>query len=381
VNARETEYDVVVVGARCAGSATARLLAERGLDVALLDRGTPTSDTLSTHAIARGGVVQLARWGLLERVDASGAPPIREVTFRAPGLDRTVAIKDRSGVDHLVAPRRPFLDGILADAAVAAGVELRTGTAVTGLLRERRGRVAGVRAGEQVIRARHVVGADGLRSTVARLVGAPVQRCFDADVSTYYTYVEDPSWRGYEFDVAPGALAGAFPTHDGAACVWLIRPTPLLEPVRTAGARRAAAFVAALEEVAPALAARTRTGRVVAPVRGAVALPNHVRAAYGPGWSLVGDAGYHRDPITGHGITDAFRDAELLADAIAADDLPAYQRSRDRALEETFRITEALARFPEPTRFVELQMELGEALDREAADLASRFTDEREDVA
>jgi flavin-dependent dehydrogenase len=227
-----------------------------------------------------------------------------------------------------------------------------------------------------------VVGADGLRSTVARLVGAPVRRRFAVDLSTYYFYVRDPSWRGYELDIADRSFAGAFPTHDGAACVWLIRPTPLLEPVRTAGSARVAALVDALGRSAPALAARARTGDVVGPVRGAVALPNHVRAAYGPGWSLVGDAGYHRDPITGHGITDAFRDAELLADAIETGDLPAYQRSRDRALDETFRLTEALARFPEPARFVQLQIELAEALDREALDLASRFiTHQREAVA
>ncbi|GAB6986753.1 NAD(P)/FAD-dependent oxidoreductase [Nocardioides pyridinolyticus] len=378
---REDEYDVVVVGARCAGAATARILAERGLRVALLDRGTPTSDTLSTHAIARGGVVQLDRWGLLDHVVASGAPPIREVSFRAPGLERVLPVKDRSGVDHLVAPRRHVLDAILADAAVAAGAELRTGTTVTDLLPDDAGRVAGVRAGGRTLRARHVVGADGLRSPVARLVGAPVRRGFSADVSTYYAYVVHPSWRGHELDVAEDAFSGAFPTHGGAACVWTIRPTHLLDPVRTAGSARPAAFVDVLDRVAPALAERARTGELVAPVRGAVSLPNHVRAAYGPGWALVGDAGYHRDPITGHGITDAFRDAELLADAIVADDLPAYERERDRALDETFQLTEALARFPEPARFVELQVELAEALDREAADLASRFTHQREDVA
>jgi flavin-dependent dehydrogenase len=252
---------------------------------------------------------------------------------------------------------------------------------VTGLLRDDAGRVAGVRAGHRTLRARHVVGADGLRSTVARLVGAPVTRAFAADTSSYYAYVADPSWRGHEFDVSTDAFAGAFPTHDGAACVWAIRPTSLLEPVRTAGSSRAAAFVDLLDRVAPALAERTRSGRIAGPVRGAVSLPNHVRAAYGPGWSLVGDAGYHRDPITGHGITDAFRDAELLAEAILAADLPGYERERDRALDETFRLTEALARFPEPTRFVELQIELAEALDREAAELASRTTHHREEVA
>jgi 2-polyprenyl-6-methoxyphenol hydroxylase-like FAD-dependent oxidoreductase len=115
-------------------------------------------------------------------------------------------------------------------------------------------------------------------------------------------------------------------------------------------------------------------------VRGSVAPPNYLRQACGPGWALVGDAGYHRDPITGHGITDAFRDAELLAraldvalrePALERQSLDAYAVARDDALEQTFQITEALTRFPEPTRFGELQMRLGEALDREAQQLAA----------
>ncbi len=106
-----------------------------------------------------------------------------------------------------------------------------------------------------------------------------------------------------------------------------------------------------------------------------------MRQASGPGWSLVGDAGYHRDPITGHGITDAFRDAELLSDALhnaldgslpEAEALAAYGASRDAALRETFRLTRELCRFPPPTRFVELQVQLSEALEREAQTLASR---------
>jgi flavin-dependent dehydrogenase len=115
-------------------------------------------------------------------------------------------------------------------------------------------------------------------------------------------------------------------------------------------------------------------------VRGAVGLPNHVRRAAGPGWALVGDAGYHRDPITGHGITDAFRDAELLAGALdrslgsgvdEREALAAYQRQRDAALRETFDLTCALARFPEPERFVALQRRLSRALEAEAERLAS----------
>jgi 2-polyprenyl-6-methoxyphenol hydroxylase-like FAD-dependent oxidoreductase len=136
-----------------------------------------------------------------------------------------------------------------------------------------------------------------------------------------------------------------------------------------------------LDDVAPDLGRRVRTGRLASQVRGCIAPPNHVRQASGPGWSLVGDAGYHRDPITGHGITDAFRDAELLADALAAtvvDGVPErealadYQRQRDRALAETFALTQSLCAFPDPPHFAELQIELAKALDREATELASR---------
>ena len=377
-------YDVIVVGARCAGAATARLLAAQGLDVLVLDRAALPSDTLSTHGLARGGVVQLSRWGLLDDVLASGTPAIREVAFHLGGTAVTKTVKDRAGVDLLMAPRRYVLDGLLLDAALAAGARAQTGVTVTGV-RSERGRVVGVtarsRGVERVLRARHVVGADGLRSTTASLFGATTRTSFTADVSLFYAYVARPDWRAFEFHLAPGAFAGVFPTHDGEACVWLSRPTRMLSPVRHAGGQRAEAWTAMLEQAAPDLGARVRTGLVTSPVRGCIAPPNHVRRAFGPGWSLVGDAGYHRDPITGHGITDAFRDAELLAEALGATlgegvpehaALAGYEHQRDRALAATFAITQALSAFPAPNRFAELQIQLGEDLEREATELASR---------
>ena len=378
-------HDVVVVGGRCAGTATARLLAALGHDVVVVERGDLSGDPLSTHGLARGGVVQLARWGLLDEVLASGAPASREVTFGAGGRETTRPVKDRSGVDLLVAPRRTHLDGILARAAVEAGATLLTCTTVTGIVREPGGRVGGVLVRtadgqESRLLARHVVGADGLRSTMAVHFGAAVTQSFRGDVATFYTYVDQVPWRGYELHVGDRAYAGAFPTHDGQAAVWLCRPTALSDDVRRAGADRAGALVEAITRTAPLLGERIREGRVVSRVRGIIDPPNHVREAWGPGWALVGDAGYHRDPMTGHGITDAFRDAELLADALhatltgAASEetaLRGYEQRRDAALAEVFGLTRDLARFPDPTRFVELQVELSEALDREAQLLAS----------
>ena len=377
-----TAYDVVVVGARCAGAATARLLAARGLDVLLLERGMLPSDTLSTHGLARGGVVQLSRWGLLDDVLASGAPAVREVVFGVEGDETRRPIKPAAGVDCLVAPRRTHLDALLAASAVAAGAELRTRTEVTGVVRDDAGRVCGVhtrpRDGEDVVvGARLVIGADGLRSSMAGWVGARTQRSFAAASSTFYTYVERVDWSAFEFHVAPGAFAGVFPTHDGAACVFLCRPTSLLDPVRGAGRARGEALLTQLDTLAPGLAARCRAGRVGAPVRASIEPPNYLREAVGDGWALVGDAGYHRDPITGHGITDAFRDAELLADAAVehlrdGSPLTSYQEARDLASHDVFDLTRELLRYPHPTRFVALQRELAEALDREADQLAAR---------
>jgi len=381
-SAGTTKHDVIVVGSRCAGASTARLLAARGHDVLMLDRTTLPSDTLSTHGIARGGVVQLSRWGLLEGLLKAGVPPVRQVVLGLDGVETHRTVKENAGVDLLLAPRRTVLDAYLADAAVEAGASLHAGTAVTGLLRDPTGRVTGVtaRSGnrERTIGARLVIGADGVRSTTAGLVGARLVSSFDADLALFYTYVVGTSWRGFEFHVTDRAFAGGFPTNDGQACVWITRPTPLLRPLRARGPARLVAFLQQLEQGAPGLAELVRAGRVVAPLRGCLGLPNHIREAYGAGWALVGDAGYHRDPITGHGITDAFRDAELLADSADAylggepDALAGFQAERDRALADTYRLTRELTGFPDPARFVELQIELGEALEREATELASR---------
>ena len=384
--ARRSDHDVVVVGARVAGAATAMLLARAGYDVALVDRSRPSRDTSSTHAIARGGVVQLDRWGLLDRVVATGAPEIRTVSFHHGGGVERRALKDRAGVDFLVAPRRYILDDLIARAAVDAGARLVTDTTVSGLLRDGSGRVVGVEAHDQdgirrELTGRLVVGADGIRSLVARQVEAPLVQRHAPTGSCFYTYVSGVPWDGFELYVEDGAFAGVFPTHHGEACVWLIRPIEAYEPVITAGASRLSAWLQMLQGVVPDLARRIRPGTVTAPLRGYVALPNHVRRAAGPGWALVGDAGYHRDPVTGHGITDAFRDAELLADAAEAvlsgactEDaaMTGYELERDAALERTFGLTREIGAFPPAPQFLDLQVRLSRALDEEAQALAAR---------
>src|SRR5689334_23900375 len=144
MNPNRSRHDVVVVGARVAGAATAMLLARLGHDVVLVDQASFPSDTVSTHAIARSGVVQLRRWGLLDPVLKSGAPAIRQVTFHAGGESVSRPIKHRAGVDLIVAPRRYILDTIIAGAAHHAGADVRMGVTVTAAQRDSRGRVTGI---------------------------------------------------------------------------------------------------------------------------------------------------------------------------------------------------------------------------------------------
>ncbi len=376
-------HDVVVVGARSAGAATAMLLARQGFDVAVVDRADLPSDTLSTHALARGGVVQLARWDLLDDVLASGAPPIRSASFHLPDARIDRQLKVRAGFDFVLAPRRYILDAILLRAAEEAGATVRTGVSVTGTVTDPSGRVTGVALRDRadrtsVLSARLVVGADGLRSRVARSVGARIIEERPANSSSTYTYVAGLDADGFEFHVGDRSFAGVFPTHDGEANVWMCLPG---DRARVAGTDRESAYLSLLEAVAPSLAERVAAARITAPIRTALDLPNHVREAAGPGWALVGDAGAHRDPITGHGITDAFRDAELLAhraaqvlrgELLEAEALAAYEAERNVALMPIFDVTWRMAQYPPIDQFVELQKRLALLVDAEATWLAER---------
>jgi flavin-dependent dehydrogenase len=381
-----SRHDVVVVGARVAGSATAMLLARLGHDVVVVDQTSLPSDTISTHSIARSGVVQLLRWGLLDEVLDSGTPAIRQVSFHAGGQTVSRTIKHKAGVHLVVAPRRYVLDTILASAAARAGAQLRLGVTVTGVQRDGHGRVIGVqghdRAGAAVeLDARFVIGADGLGSRVARLVGAAINQARPAGGAAQYAYYAGIPWSGFEFFVAERSLAGVFPTHDGQACIWVCSPSADARAVRRRTGSRVEAFEQLLQDSAPPLAERLRRARRTSPVQGMLRQPNQLRQAFGPGWALVGDAGYYRDAVTAYGISDAFRDAELLAVALdqalgaTAEEttvLARYQQQRDQALEEIFEITCRLAAYPAVSTFIELQKQLGAAIDKEAMALAAR---------
>ena len=346
-----SRYDAIVVGARVAGAATAMLLARAGQRVLVVDRGRLGSDTLSTHALMRGAVVQLHRWGLLRALEAAGTPPIRTATFHYADEEIPVAIKPRDGIDGLYAPRRTVLDPLLVRAAAAAGAHVVHGVTALDLVRDARGRVAGAvlagaDGGPTRVEAPIVIGADGMRSPIARLAGAPVERAGRNATSVVYGHLAGLALDGYHWYYRPGVSAGAIPTNDGRTCVFVALP-----PARFVDELRGGVeplFRRVLAEAAPELAgaiARARLEAKLVPFPGA---PGFFRRAWGPGWALVGDAGYFKDPITAHGITDSLRDAELLARAIVAGTdgaLATYQAIRDEVSLGLFEVTERIASF------------------------------------
>jgi flavin-dependent dehydrogenase len=212
------------------------------------------------------------------------------------------------------------------------------------------------------------------------LAGAAISEGRPAGGAAQYAYYAGLPWAGMELFVAERSFAGVFPTHDGEACIWVCTPSTDARAARRRASSREAAFGELLERTAPQLAGRLRHARRTSPVRGMLRQPNQVRQAFGPGWALVGDAGYHRDAITAHGISDAFRDAEFLAVALdqalstgaqESTALARYQQQRDQALREIFEITCRLAAYPAVPAFTELQKQLSAAIDTEAAALAA----------
>jgi 2-polyprenyl-6-methoxyphenol hydroxylase-like FAD-dependent oxidoreductase len=347
---------VVIVGARAAGAATALLLARQGRRVLVVDRAAYGSDTLSTHGLMRSGVLQLSRWGLLDRVIEAGTPPVRRTVFHYGSGAVAVPIKPSAGVDALYAPRRTVLDPIVVDAARAAGAEFRFGVTITGLHRDSHGRVTGVvgrdRSGDPVtIDARLTVGADGIGSTVARLVDAPIERQGRGASGFVYGYWSDLPVDGYEWFYRPGVAAGILPTNGGQVCVFVGTSATRFRAEVAADIHRG--FDELLGEADPAALDRVRSATPQSRLRSFPGRPGFLRRAWGPGWALVGDAGYFKDPISTHGLTDAFRDAELLAGAIdeahkgapmgAA--LARYQASRDRLSIPLFTTVDAIARY------------------------------------
>jgi menaquinone-9 beta-reductase len=373
-----TKYDVLIAGARCAGAATAMLLGRSGLRVLAVDHGSYATDTLSTHALMRAGVVQLHRWGVLPRIVAAGTPPIRRTTFHYGDAVTEVMLKSGQGIDALYAPRRTVLDRMLVDEARAADAEVRYGCIVTDLLRNRAGRVCGAviqRAdGRRAkIAADLVIGADGAGSTVSRLVEAQVTRAGNHASATIYAHWSDLPDTGYRWHYRPGLSAGVIPTNGGQHCIFVAMPQSLYREQANSGP--AALYRRILQELAPDLATAIAHSQPESRLWTFPGRKGFLKQAWGPGWALVGDAGYFKDPLTAHGITDALRDAGLLADAVAQGTdaaLAAYARVRDDLSGALFDATDAIASFTwDLAKLQSLHATLNQAMKREVEHLAT----------
>ncbi|MFJ9715317.1 NAD(P)/FAD-dependent oxidoreductase [Streptomyces sp. NPDC101213] len=309
-------YDVMVIGARCAGSPTAMLFARQGYRVLLLEKARFPQDTLSSHYIHQQGVALLDRWGLLDGLRDAGCRPITHQSYEAPGVRIDGFSLPIDGLRTTYAPRRYVLDPILADGAVAAGVEFRQSCAVNDLLFED-DRVVGVRyttpgGAEATERARLVVGADGMRSLVARKAGAHHVIEHPRMTCTYYSY-----WSGvpahFELYERPGRWIGVIPTNDDLTLLMAYFPQEDFSEVRKAVEP---AYLDAFRTTAPEVYERMSAGRREEQLYGTGHQENYFRKAFGPGWALVGDAVNHKDSITARGITEAFVQAQSLTENI-----------------------------------------------------------------
>jgi len=373
-------YDAIVVGARCAGSPVGMLLARSGHKVLVVDKATFPSDTLSTHLIHPPGIAALKRWGLLDRVTATGCLPIDTYRFDfGPfALSGSPGTKD-SPVAY--GPRRTVLDKILVDAASEAGAEVREGFTVEEILVED-DRVVGVRGhdkgGKSVSeRAKVVVGADGRHSFVANRVKPETTNERAPMLAGYYSYWSGLPMEGrFEAYALPGRSYAAWPTNDGLTLVVGGWPMSEFE----ANKKEHESHWLRMIDMVPAFANRLRAAKREERFYG-TNVPNFFRKPYGPGWALVGDAGYNRDFITAMGIRDAFLSAELCAHALHQslsgampydDAMSAYQHARDQRVTPFFHFTLQLATCEPPPPQV-LQILSAVAGNREAEEAFARM--------
>ena len=355
-------YDAIVIGARCAGAPTAMQLARRGWRVLLVDRASFPSDIPHGHFIHKGGPRSLARWGVLDRV-AGCCPPITAFgmdlgDFPLTGRDMVV-----DGIAFGYAPRRAALDAVLVEAAVQAGAEFRDRVVFESPIWEDR-RVVGIRgrlATGQTFeeRATVTIGADGRNSRLAAAVETPAYDVVPAVTCWYFSYWSGVPSEGLEIYVRKDRMIFAFPTGDGLFGIFLSSPARDLPALRS---DLDTGFMAAVDAI-PGFGERVRGGRREERYQGASDLPNFYRKPYGPGWALVGDAGCHKDPCFALGICDAFRDVDLLADALddafagrAAWDtaLAGYEQQRNAVSRDEYWQNLSAARFdPPPERMMQ----------------------------
>jgi 2-polyprenyl-6-methoxyphenol hydroxylase-like FAD-dependent oxidoreductase len=352
----EPKYDVIVVGARCAGAPAAMLLARKGYRVLVVDRASFPSDTVSTHVVHAPGMAALARWGLYDDVVATGCPPIDRYSFDFGPFTIAGTPRAEGAPAPAYAPRRTILDTILVEAAAKSGAEVRERFMVEELVVED-GAVVGIRGhgegGESVVeRARVVIGADGRNSHVAREVQPEQYMEKPLLLWGYYTYWSNLPVSGFETYVRPERGWGAAPTNDGLTMLVIGWPYAEASEYKADVEGNYLKTLDSAPEFADRVRAATREDRFYGG-----ACENYFRKPFGPGWALIGDAGYSRDPITAQGISDAFRDAELCTAALDEvlgggrpydEVMGAYQQARDAGVVPMYEFTTQLATLEPP---------------------------------
>jgi flavin-dependent dehydrogenase len=304
----------------------------------------------------------------MERVLASNCPPVRSHTVHLGDFALTGCPPLEPRIAGELAPRRKVLDALLVEAAVEAGAELHYGCTVQELLTDG-DHITGIRARTKSGRtisatARIVIGADGLHSVVARTVRAPMYHVMPKLTCSYFSFWSGLPHRGIEIHIRDRLLLVSFPTNDDLICVGAQWPVDQFSAIRS---DIEASFLKSLDR-APELAERVHQGRREERFVGTGDLPNFFRKPYGHGWALIGDAGYHKDPFLATGISDAFRDAELLVEALDAgfcgrqpldEVLAGYEETRNRAALPQYEETCRQASFvPPPPQVFQLRAAL-----------------------
>jgi 2-polyprenyl-6-methoxyphenol hydroxylase-like FAD-dependent oxidoreductase len=335
------------------------LLARGGHEVLVLDRNAfPSDRPASTHMVWHSGVEYLSRWGLLDRLAATGCPPMRNFNLDLGELLLAGHAPPAGAVSEAYAPRRLVLDDILLTAAREAGAEVRTRCSVRDLIVED-DRVVGVRFTDEQgtihqARAPLVVGADGEKSTVARLVGATSYDVLGRIGGTIWAYFAELPIDDMEFYARPGRMVYAWRTNDGLTLAGICFP---YRDFRAAVGDRGTTMPVEFDALAPAFGERVRAATRASRWRTGCAT-SFCRTPVGTGWCLLGDAGLTMDPITAAGITNAFRDAALLADLVdegggdLAGALAEFENRRNALSVPLFQFTSEMARVEPPTQEV-----------------------------
>ena len=307
-------FDAIVVGARCAGSPTAMLLARNGYRVLLVDRATFPSDTVSTHMIHPPGVAALARWGLLDRVVATGCPPVDTYAFDFGPF----TISGRPGTPRRRSPTRP---GERCWTSCSSTPPPRRESRSASSSRSRAScssmaassAFAVTRGAAQPSTSTPAWSSERTAATrSSQTPWTPTSTTRSHSCWPPLQLLERSAIDGrFETCIRPERGFAAWPTNDDLTLVIAGRPYREFEANRNDIERNFQATIDLAPAFAERLRAATREERFVgAAVRG------FFRKPYGPGWALVGDAGYNKDFITAQGISDAFRDAELCATAL-----------------------------------------------------------------